>query len=124
ALEVTVENRGTRPAVDCQGIITFPKIEALVLHPQTREHVVDTKASVFTLQPKASMRLVAAWNYSTGGVIDGTEASLTPGEFLDLAIPAQAVIRFGKKEIVKALSREAVEQYFREAQLSSYLYKV
>ena len=121
SIEVTVENRGSRPAIACEAVITFARMEALPLHPQTPESTVDTTTRAFSVEPKASRRLVAAWNYSPGGSIDGTKPSITLGAFLEKAVPATVTVSCGKQRIRSTLDAATAQDIFQEQQTQTYL---
>jgi hypothetical protein len=120
-IEVLVENRGLRPAIDCEALITFMSFEALPLHMQTREHVVDIKRKIFDIQANSKIRLVGAWNYCQDGAIDGTAENMSLDSFLDKCTPATVTIKYGKNIIKKELSKEATKEMFREHSEKLYL---
>jgi len=124
SIEIVVENRGSRPAVDCEAVIIFPYLEALPLYPQTREHTLNTKNRVFTIQPKSKVRIVGAWHINPDGSIDGTKETFTPGVFLEKGTPATIIISFGAKRVRAVLHREEVQKLIENHQAQLYLNEV
>lgn len=124
SIEIIVENRGSRPAVDCEAVITFPHIEALPLYPQTREHLIDKTNRLFSVQPKSKIRILGAWNIINGGAIDGTKNTFTLGEFLEKATPATIIISFGGKRVKHILSKERVQNIVENHQAQLYLSEI
>lgn len=121
SIEVIVENEGSRAAIDCEAIITFPYYEALPLHPQTRESLVDIKSKIFNVQPESKVILVGAWNYAEEGAIDGTKNSISLGDFLQKCTPATVKIKFGKNNIQSVLSTDVAKTFFEKHQSQVYL---
>jgi hypothetical protein len=121
SIEVIIENKGSRPAIDCEGIVTFPLLEALPLYCQTREHYVNLKSRLFTLQPNTKATLVGAWNFCSNGSIDGTKESLSPGDFLIKCTPATVIVKYGNKRIQTVLQTEEAKRIFEQHQTQVYL---
>lgn len=121
SIEIVIANRGHRPALDCQGLVTFHGLPALKLYPQTREHTVDTSTGVFSVQPGARVRAVAAWNFQ-GPIIDGRDG-YSLEEFLERAVPATVTITCGRHTVRGVLSADAaralLERHERQAYLGS-----
>jgi hypothetical protein len=121
SIEVIVENKGTRPAIDCEAVIIFPHTEALPLHPQTREHTVDFKTRIFNIQAKSKVRVVGAWNFSIDGAIDGTKQVMTPGEFIEKCTPSTIIVSQGIKKYKFDFSKETARELFQKHQEQQYL---
>lgn len=124
SISITIENKGTRAAIDCEAVIIFPHLEALPLHPQTREHTVNYKTRTFNIQPKSKALLVSAWNFSDDGAIDGTKHVMTPGEFIEKCTPSKIVISHGTKTHNFEFSKEEANKIFEEHQKRQYLYNM
>jgi len=124
SIEVTIENNGTRAAIDCEAVIIFPHIEALPLHPQTREHTVNFKTRVFNIQPKSKVRVVGAWNFTTDGAIDGIKKVMTPGQFIEKCTPANIIISQGVKKHEYDFKKETAVNIIRKHQEQQYLTNV
>lgn len=121
SIEVTIENKGTRAAIDCEAVIIFPHIEALPLHPQTREHTVNFKTRVFNIQPKSKVRVVGAWNFTNDGAIDGIKKVMTPGEFIEKCTPSKIIITQGVKKYQFDFSKEMAADIIQKHQEQQYL---
>jgi hypothetical protein len=121
SIEIVVENKGSRPAVDCEAIITFPHLEALPLYPQTREHLLNIENKIFTVNPKSKVRVVGAWNIEKSGAIGGSKETFTPGEFLEKGTPATIIISFGAKRIRATLTKEEAQKIIENYQAQLYL---
>lgn len=121
SIEVTIENKGTRPAIDCEAVVFFPHIEALPLHPQTLEHIVDFKTRTFNIQPKSKVRVVGAWNFSNDGAIDGTKHVMTPGEFIEKCTPSTIVVSQGIKKYKFDFTKETAREILQKHQEQQYL---
>ncbi len=124
SFEVVIENYGTRPAVDCEAVVLFPHLEALPLHPQTRDHTIDTSTRLFTVQPKSKVRLVGAWNILSGGTIDGTKDVMTPGDFIEKATPVTILMSYGAKRIRAQLTKEQTQRIIENQQAQQYLNEI
>ena len=124
SIEIVILNKGARPAIDCEGIITFHNIDPMPLYPQTREHTVDVGNRVFSINPMSKIRLVGAWQYSSGGVINGTVHNYSLGEFAEKAAPFTVTIKYGEEEKSFTVSRESVKEYFTEYQKQQNTYAI
>jgi hypothetical protein len=121
SVEVTIENEGSRPANACEAAITFAREEGLPLHPITRQHLADTTTRAFTVEPKARVHLVAAWQYTPDGAIDGTQQRFTPGQFLERCAPATVIVSCGTKETRGVLTEHEAQAIFDQHQAQVYL---
>ncbi|MEW6290035.1 MAG: hypothetical protein AB1545_09290 [Thermodesulfobacteriota bacterium] len=121
SIEVIIENKGDRAAIDCEAVIVFPHIEALPLHQQTRNHIVDFKTRTFNIQPKSKIRVVGAWNFSSDGAINGTKHVMTPGEFIEKCTPLKIIVSQGIKKYKFDFSKETAREIFQKHQEQQYL---
>jgi len=121
SIEVIVENSGAHPAVGCQGVVTFPYLEALPLYPQTRDHHVDIASSIFTVEANAKIRIIGAWNYCENGSIDGTKESVSLADFNAKGLPATIIVRYGNRKIEKTLTTKEAESIIKNHQANAYL---
>lgn len=124
SIAVIIRNLGTRPAIDCEAIVLFPHLEPLPLHPETRDHTINTGTTFFTVQPKAQVQLVGAWNITPNGTIDGMKVVMTPGEFLEKATPLSILISHGTKRLRAQLTKDQAQRLLEKHQVQSYLNEV
>ncbi len=123
-IEVIIENKGTRSAIDCEAVITFPQMEALPIYPQTKDSTIDFQNRTFNVLSKSKIRLVGAWHITTNGGIDGTKESISLGDFLTKCTPTSVIVSFGNNKIKGMLTREEAQKIFDEHQTSKYINQV
>lgn len=122
SIEIILENKGSRPAVGCQGVVTFPKTNALKVYPQTKDHFVDTTAVDFNVYSKSKIALAAAWTYTDIGGIDGTKPALTMSEFVNNGLPFKVMVTVGGKKIIRIFKAKEFHKQYEAFQASNNLY--
>lgn len=110
-IEVEVHNKGKRDAQNCQGSVTFKKMDLLTLYPTERGDVLGEHKK-FNLLAGEKKRLVAAWKFS-GTAIDGS-AGFDKGAFLEKAPPITVTIYCGDKKVRKTLSEKDIDKIMRK----------
>lgn len=120
SLEIVVENKGSRAAVECKAAATFPASEAIPLYPRGQDHTINTSVLSFTLQPDSKITLVGAWQY-VGGVIDGRGEYPNIGEFVQKFIPVTVTIKYGNKKLSSVLGYAKAKRYFEDHQMDKIL---
>ncbi|KKG08764.1 hypothetical protein [Methanosarcina sp. 2.H.A.1B.4] len=117
-IQVEVLNKGKRDAQNCEGLVTFKKMDSLTLYPTEKGNVLGE--AKFNLHAGERKNLVAARKFSGAG-IDGS-AGLEMGEFLEKAPPIEVVIYYGEKKIRKRLSEKDVEKILRRNEEDAHMY--
>lgn len=120
ALEMEVENVGSRPAVRCEAVALFAGAEPLPLYAQRRDHTAGVDSREFTVEAKTKVRLVGGWGLRPDGVL--TQKGPEPSEFLKY-LPATIEIKVGRHTVrfvytVEA-ARERIEAHRRQQYLRS-----
>lgn len=116
-IQVEVRNKGKRDAQNCEGLVTFKKMDSLTLYPSEKGNVLGE--AKFNLPAGERKNLVAAWKFS-GTSIDGS-AGLEIGDFLEKASPIEVVIRYGEKKERKTLSERNIEKILRRNEEDAHL---
>ena len=124
SVNVVVENRGNRPAIGCDGAVAFARMDGLILWPETREYVVNTKERHFDVQGRSKVALLAGWHLSPDGVIDTRKATTSPDEFLEKGLPVTVVISHEGRRTRGFYTKEEFRRTFEERQISMNLYEV
>jgi len=117
SISVRIKNKGKRSAMRVRGVISFGKLDALILYPTEEGHVVFQPT--FDLAPEEEKNLVVAWKYS-GQAIDGTQG-LSVGEFLENAPPIKVTIECTEGKVTKTYTRQFLEDWIRKHQEDHYL---
>lgn len=110
-LNVEVHNKGKKDAQNCQGLVTFKKMDSLTLYPTERGDVLE-EYKKFNLLAGEKKRLVAAWKFS-GAAIDGS-AGFDKGTFLEKAPPIMVTIYCGDKRVRKTLNEKDIDKIIRK----------
>lgn len=116
-IQVEVHNKGKRDAQNCEGLVTFKKMDSLTLYPTEKGNVLGE--AKFNLPAGERKSLVAAWKFSGAG-IDGS-AGLGIGDFLEKAPPIEVVIHYGEKKVRKTLSEKDIEKILRKNEEDAHL---
>ncbi len=111
SIEIEVRNKGKRDALNCEGLVTFRKLDSLTLYPTEKGNVLlrTKKFNIFAGERKT---LVAAWGFS-GTAVDGS-TKFDKGDFLEKAPPIEVVINYGEKTVRKSLSEKDIEKIIRK----------
>jgi hypothetical protein len=117
SIQVEVRNKGKKDAQKCKGIVTFKKMDSLILHP-TENGEISTEANSFSIHAGEGKHLVASWGYS-GTAIDGS-SGLDKGTFLEKAPPITVVIYCGERIIRKTIKEKDIERILRKHEVDVY----
>lgn len=112
-IEVEVYNKGHREALNCEGFVTFKKLDSLTLYPTEKGNVLHNTIK-FDLLAGETKTLAAAWVFS-GTAIDGS-TGFNKGDFLDKAPPIEVVIYYGNKTIKKRLEEKDIDKLMRQSE--------
>ncbi|WP_292379284.1 5'-methylthioadenosine/S-adenosylhomocysteine nucleosidase [Methanosarcina sp. UBA289] len=110
-IEVEVSNKGKRDALNCEGLVTFKKLDSLTLYPTEKGNVLHNTKK-FDLLVGETKTLVAAWGFS-GTAIEGS-AGFSKGDFVDKTPPIEVIIYYGDKTVRKRLEEEDIDKLIRE----------
>lgn len=111
SIQIEIHNKGKKDAKNCEGLVTFKKMDPLTLY-STEKGNVSVKTEKFDLLAGERKNLVAAWSFA-GTAIDGS-AGFEKGIFLEKAPPITVVIYCGEKKIRKSLSEKDIEKIMRK----------
>lgn len=110
-IEVEVCNKGKRDALNCEGLVTFKKLDSLTLYPVEDGYVLRNTRK-FDLLAGETKTLAAAWGFS-GTAIDGS-TGFNKGDFLDKAPPIEVILYYGEKTIRKSLKEKDIDKLIRK----------
>ncbi|WP_048142258.1 hypothetical protein [Methanosarcina horonobensis] len=111
SISVEVCNKGHRDALNCEGLVTFKKLDPLALHPTMKGDVLHNTTK-FDLLAGETKSLDAAWGFSRTAIDRFTE--LNKGDFLDKALPIEVVIFYREKTVRKRLKEKDADRFIRQ----------
>lgn len=116
-IEVEIQNKGKRDAQNCEGLVTFKKMDALTLYPTEKGNVLGE--AKFNL-PVGERKTLAAAREFSGTAIDGS-AGFDKGTFLEKAPPITVMIFCGEKKVRKTLSEKDIEKILRRNEEDTHM---
>ncbi len=110
-IEVEVCNKGKRDAQNCEGLITFKKLDSLALYSaeNTRK---------FNLLAGETKTLSASWSFSKTSSAEPIRYYKC--DFIDKAPPIEVVIFYGEKTVRKRLKEEDLDRLIRQNEEQDY----